>query len=76
MGRILTTIEVLGLPEKQEAALRSRLTADIWQIWDDAYNIPKEIMDEIFKLPDITQNKYHYRPISASNVPAKKKRRK
>jgi hypothetical protein len=34
-GRILTDIETLNLPEKQENALKSILKNDIWSIWEE-----------------------------------------
>jgi hypothetical protein len=32
-GRILTVIETIGLPEKQEEAIKSIIRSDIWDIW-------------------------------------------
>ena len=43
-GRILTAVETIGLPQKQEDAIKSIIRSDIWEIWssDMPMILPKE----------------------------------
>lgn len=43
-GRILTIVETIGLPQKQEDAIKSIIRSDIWEIWnsDMPMVLPKE----------------------------------
>lgn len=55
-GRILTDIETLNLPEKQENALKSILKNDIWSIWEEEMAfVPPEIVQMLYKV-NMTHN--------------------
>lgn len=46
-GRILTFIEALGLPDKQERSLKSIIRTEIWDILLEALWVPDAIHNEL-----------------------------
>ena len=53
-GRILTLIETLGLPDKQESSLKNLVSNEIWSALNgnDVRAVPEKIVQEIMSFKD------------------------
>lgn len=47
VGRVLTLVEAIGLPNKQEEALKGLITQAVWQFLEDAIYISADRHSEI-----------------------------
>jgi hypothetical protein len=47
LGVLLTAIEVLGLPEKQEKSFKNGIKRDFWKFVSEGFVVPPEIDDEL-----------------------------
>ena len=66
-GRILTTIETIGLPEKQEQAIKSLIRRQVWEDFLDNVYIDSDFRTTIIKVKKIKQTEADERqePMSA-----------
>lgn len=48
-GKMLTLLETLGLPDKQEKAIKTQVRRAIWDSWDNSFLLPSDLKEELFK---------------------------
>jgi hypothetical protein len=50
-GSLLTVIEGIGLPEKQEYAIKCQVRKEIWKAWSNqVIAVPKSADEEVFRI--------------------------
>lgn len=54
-GKLLTLVESLGLPERQESAVKSHVRQIVWNWYDETYVVPREVVEMMFKRDDIVK---------------------